>query len=69
MAVYLEILEMERVVYEQFISHCYRFSSVSVVKLPTVWFIELLFYTEPCHLVGQVFFLFTLSESGEVPLL
>lgn len=41
MAACLEILEMERAVYEQFIAHCYRFSFVSVVKLPTVWSLDL----------------------------
>lgn len=41
MAVCLEILEMERAVYEQFIAHCYRFSFVSVVKLPTVRSLDL----------------------------
>lgn len=41
MAVCLEILEMERAIYEQFIAHCYRFSFVSVVKLPTVWSLDL----------------------------
>lgn len=41
MAVCLEILEMERAVYEQFIAHRYRFSFVSVVKLPTVRSLDL----------------------------